>query len=61
MTKDEVISYLANSPNRADIARGTGLRYQYLCRLAWGHIKNPGADQIDKLREFAQRQQQRAQ
>lgn len=55
MTKDDVISYVASYPNRADIARGTGLRYQYLCRLAWGHIKNPGADQVDKLRDFATR------
>lgn len=52
MTKDQVISSLASHPNRAEVARATGIRYMYLSKLVWGHFKNPGTDQIDKLRDY---------
>ena len=51
MTKHEVISRL-KSENRAEVSRGTGLPYGYLSRLVYEEIKNPGSEQMDKLRSY---------
>lgn len=51
MTKDEVIQRLAQC-NRAQVARDTGLRYMWLCELAWGTMKDPGSSKLDKLRSY---------
>lgn len=50
MTREEVIRRLREAPNRADIARATGIRYGYLAKLVYEDIKNPGSEQMDKLR-----------
>lgn len=41
-----------SSCNRAVVSRETGIGYTYLNRLVWGHIKDPGASKIDKLRIY---------
>lgn len=56
MDNDDIIGWLKDHPNRAELARETGLRYGYLCKLVWGEIKNPGSQQIDTLREYRAKQ-----
>jgi predicted transcriptional regulator len=55
MTSDEVIQKVKAVPNRRELARQTGLPYDYLCRLAGGRIQDPGSSKIDLLREHFQR------
>jgi len=54
MTKDEAVAKLSGM-NRQKVARETGMDYMWLSRLVWGKIKNPRADNLDKLREYLQR------
>lgn len=56
MTNAEIIQRLREVPNRAEVARRTNLRPMYLARVAWGLIKNPGATQMDTLREYFEKQ-----
>lgn len=51
MTKEEVIQRLKQE-NRAEVARDTGLPYHYLSRLVYEEIRNPGSDQMDRLRSY---------
>jgi hypothetical protein len=55
MDTPQIIQRLTAS-NRADVSRATGIGYTYLSRLVWGHIKDPGASKIDKLRDYFSRQ-----
>jgi hypothetical protein len=48
----EEIRRRLNETNRAAVSRDTGLPYMYLARVAWGKIKNPGSQQMDKLRTY---------
>jgi hypothetical protein len=52
VTTNEVIQRLKLDPNRAAVARETGLREMYLYRLASGRIKDPGASKIERLRDY---------
>lgn len=58
MTSDEVIQRVKAAPNRKELARRTGLPYDYLCRLAGDRIRDPGSSKIDLLRDFFQREAQ---
>ncbi len=60
MDTQQVIERLA-ATNRAVVSRETGIGYTYLSRLVWGHIKDPGASKIDALRQYFERQPERAQ
>lgn len=51
MDTQQIIQRLA-STNRAVVSRETGIGYTYLNRLVWGHIKDPGASKIDRLRQY---------
>lgn len=55
MTSDEVIRRVKETPNRKQLARDTGLPYDYLCRLAKDRIRDPGSSKIDLLREHFER------
>lgn len=55
MTSDEVIRRVRESPNRRALSRETGLPYNYLCRLAEGRIREPGAHKVDVLRDHFER------
>lgn len=55
MDTQQIIERLANC-NRAVVSRETGIGYTYLNRLVWGHIKDPGASKIDKLRDYFEQQ-----
>jgi hypothetical protein len=54
MTKDEAVAKLAGM-NRQEVARETKLDYMWLSRLVWGKIKNPRASNLDRLRDYLQR------
>ena len=52
---DETISMLASSKgaiSRRKIAQDTGLGYEWLQKLAQGHIEDPGIKRIYKLNEY---------
>jgi hypothetical protein len=51
MDTQQIIARLSTT-NRAVVSRETGIGYTYLNRLVWGHIKDPGASKIDKLRQY---------
>lgn len=51
MDTRQVIERLSET-NRAAVSRATGIGYTYLNRLVWGHIKDPGASKIDRLRTY---------
>lgn len=51
MTREEIIKRL-RLENRAEVARGTGLRRKYLDKLVYEEIENPGSAQIDTLRSY---------
>lgn len=51
MNTEQVIDRLRAS-KRADVAKATGLKYMWLSRVAWGHIKTPGSQKIDLLRDY---------
>jgi hypothetical protein len=51
MDTQQIIARLSTT-NRAVVSRETGIGYTYLNRLVWGHIKDPGASKIDKLRPY---------
>jgi hypothetical protein len=57
MDTPQIIGRLATS-NRAAVSRATGIGYTYLNRLVWGHIKDPGASKIDRLRSYFEQQDQ---
>lgn len=52
MTKEEVIDRIKHADNRRALARASGVPYGYLNKLVYGEIKNPGSDQIDRLRSY---------
>lgn len=56
MDRDEVIQRLKAAPNRRAVSDETGIRYDYLCKVVYGLIKNPGSAQIDLLRDHFQRE-----
>lgn len=55
MDTHQVIERLKAEPNRAIVARETGMDYMYLSRLAWGKTIRPSAEKIDQLRAYYQR------
>ena len=55
MDTQQIIERLTAS-NRAVVSRETGIGYTYLNRLVWGHIKDPGASKIDRLRAYFEQQ-----
>ena len=55
MDTQQIIERLTAS-NRAAVSRATGIGYTYLNRLVWGHIKDPGASKVDKLRAYFEQQ-----
>lgn len=52
MNSAEVIQKVREVPNRKALSRESGVSYDYLCRLAQGRIKDPGASKVDKLRAY---------
>ena len=52
MTREEIIQRLKTAPNRAAVARATGLSYGYLNKLVQEDIENPGSAQVDILRNY---------
>jgi hypothetical protein len=54
MDAPQVIERL-RSCNRAAVSRDTGINVTYLYRVVKGLIKNPGSQQIDRLREYFER------
>jgi hypothetical protein len=51
MTREEVIQRLKKE-NRAEVARGARLPRKYLDKLVYNEIKNPGSEQMDRLRSY---------
>jgi hypothetical protein len=56
MDSADVIRKLKDAPNRRVVADATGVRYDYLCKLVYGLVKNPGSAHMDKLRNYFQQQ-----
>jgi hypothetical protein len=60
MDVDDVIQKLRDAPNKAQIARDTGIRYSYFCKLLYGkktkRIQKPSAEKIDALRDYFAKQ-----
>jgi hypothetical protein len=53
MTKDEVIARLREARGgRRAIEAATGIKHRWMTHVACGTIKNPGSEQMDKLRSY---------
>lgn len=52
ISKDVLRHRVAEHPNRAQLARETGIHYRRLDRFANGKTPNPGSDTIDTLRVY---------